>query len=149
MRFGMPRLAVIAALSLLTACATGAPQADAPDKISITNASWGVLRGEWTIERRGMGHYEPHEGTSGSFTVTPRQFSRVQSLLHPIERFVGQNLPCNPGPTDGPYGAITWTRHGADTVIAWTTGCVSPERSEILHSMEAADEAVRAMAGAP
>jgi hypothetical protein len=141
----MPRAQPLAFLLILAACVT---PSGAPDKISMTEGSWGEMRGAWTIERSGVGHFTPHEGSDGAFPVSPEQFARVQALLQPIERDVGRDLPCGPGPTDGPYGAITWTRHGVDAVLPWTTGCVSPERSQILHSMEAASEAVRVIAGA-
>lgn len=141
----MPRAFLLASLLALAACVT---TGGAPDKISMTEGSWGEMRGAWTIERSGVGHFTPHQGSDGAFRVSPEQFARVEALLQPIERYVGKDLPCGPGPTDGPYGAITWTRHGVDAVLPWTTGCVSPERTEILHSMQAASEAVNAIAGA-
>ena len=141
----MPRTLLLASLLALAACLT---TGGAPEKISVTQTSWGVIRGAWTIERSGVGHFTPHEGSDGSFAVSPEQFARVQALLQPIERYVGKDLPCDPGPTDGPYGAITWTRNGVDAVLPWTTGCISPQRAEILHSMDAASEAVHEFSGA-
>ncbi len=140
----MLRVLLLAPVFALAACVTAG---GAPDKISVTENSWGVMRSGWTIERSGVGHYTPHEGTSGTFPISAERFARVQALLQPIARYVGKNLPCAPGPTDGPYGAITWTRHGVDAVLPWTTGCVGAERTEILNSMQAASDAVHAIAG--
>jgi hypothetical protein len=150
--------ALLALVTLLSACATQTAPAPPAVRITLEVSSWGYVQKRWTIGNDGAATLEtPPQGatlgtpaTMQTFALTPADFERVRESLAPAEAMLEGGVPCERSITDAPYGAVRWVRpDGNAQEIHFDFGCLRNERLDLLYErMDAAnailDEAIGA-----
>jgi|CXWL01.1.fsa_nt_gi hypothetical protein len=142
------KLYVLLAIALSACAAQSSEVSNSPqyDAIAVTYRYWGDVTASWSIIRGGAGRFGTRETGETTFTVSAADFDNVSALLGPVERHLGQGIPCDSTINDGPYGDITWSRADAVATLDWNLGCSSRSASAVFERMGEAYEAVQVMA---
>ena len=116
----------LAALMLTSAAAPA-------ERIAGEISSWGRVQNGWQISAGGEALLAVREGSDFNdyYLVTRRArvgakgFRTIAGLVKPLRRMVGVKPRCKPAPTDGPYGAVTWTEAGKPVRFDFNSYCAS------------------------
>jgi hypothetical protein len=123
-----------------------APTEDSGDVIWYEVRVWGTIRYTWRIGRGGEGRIRAVNEPERVFAASEDDFNRVHATLDYADLAAMKREPCEPGPTDGPYGSVNWRIDGVVNSIPWTTSERCANMAALYSRIDSATKALRNLA---
>ena len=147
--------AVAALLVSNTGCATNSLATQAPEPPGISHAafekkSWGKDLARWELSAPNL---VEHVKTVGPFAprqvietrraqLSAAQLTALAAAIVQVETESARPEGCDERVTDGPYGALQWTRDEKVTSVKWDANCMKGRDADLGAAISAVDKIV-------